>query len=301
MSNHSQPSSHFFAVTSLLYSAFIWGLIWYPYRLLAEQGVNGIQAGLITYGLALVIAMLLSLRCWRTLLTMPRGMLPLALTAGWTNIAYIIAVLEGEVVRVMLLFYLSPVWVLFLAHFWLKEPTTLKRLLAIVLALSGAFIMLMQLGYGTQWWHQLPLPHNAAEWWALSAGFAFALSNVISRAASELSLVHKSFAVWLGVVFVSATMLLILPGQSFDIPVFSDTSLGLSVLIALMLITATVSVQYGVTQLLATRAAVIFLFQLVVAAIAAYFLAGEVLRWNEWLGGGLILLASVLSSEDKVS
>ena len=33
----------------------------------------------------------------------------------------------------------------------------------------------------------------------------------------------------------------------------------------------------------------------VVAAIAAYYWANETMQWNEWLGGGLIVLAGVLS------
>ena len=39
--------------------------------------------------------------------------------------------------------------------------------------------------------------------------------------------------------------------------------------------------------------AVIFLFELVVAAIASYYLANEVMTWNEWVGGLLIVAASL--------
>lgn len=288
-------NAHPIAVGGLLYGAFIWGIIWYPYRLLAEQGVNGLLAGLLTYGAALVIALLLGYRFWSTSRPLPHGMLPLALAAGWTNVAYILAVLSGEVVRVMLLFYLSPIWTLLLAHFWLKEHTSFTGVLAIALALCGAFVMLFNANAALPWWQQLPLPGDQAEWWALSAGIGFATSNVITRGATHLTLVHKSFAVWIGGVLLSAVMLVFMSSEILWTQHITQVNMTLIMVIALMLISATILVQYGVTRIPATRAAVIFLFELVVAAVAAYYLANEALSWNEWLGGGLIMFASVLS------
>jgi drug/metabolite transporter (DMT)-like permease len=55
------------------------------------------------------------------------------------------------------------------------------------------------------------------------------------------------------------------------------------------------SLQYGLSRLPANRAIVILLFELVIAALAAYLLAGEVLRPHEWIGGGLIVAASLAS------
>ena len=67
-------------------------------------------------------------------------------------------------------------------------------------------------------------------------------------------------------------------------------------IIALLVMAATLFVQYGVTQITATRASVLFLFELVVAAIASYFLAHEVMTWNEWLGGSLIVIAAIFAA-----
>ena len=67
-------------------------------------------------------------------------------------------------------------------------------------------------------------------------------------------------------------------------------------LIALLLLAATMLVQFGVTQLSAIRASVLFLFELVVAAIAAYYLAHEAMTANEWVGGLLIIAAALTSA-----
>ncbi len=59
---------------------------------------------------------------------------------------------------------------------------------------------------------------------------------------------------------------------------------------------ATLFVQYGVTQITASRASVLFLFELIVAAVAAYYLANEAMTPNEWIGGILIVTAGLIAT-----
>jgi drug/metabolite transporter (DMT)-like permease len=40
---------------------------------------------------------------------------------------------------------------------------------------------------------------------------------------------------------------------------------------------------------------VILLSELVVAAVSAYLLAGETMRWNQYAGGAMIVAATLLS------
>ena len=54
-----------------------------------------------------------------------------------------------------------------------------------------------------------------------------------------------------------------------------------------------IALQYGLTRTPANRAIVILLFELVVAAVAAHYLAGEQLRPQDWIGGGFIVAATV--------
>ena len=66
--------------------------------------------------------------------------------------------------------------------------------------------------------------------------------------------------------------------------------------IALLLMIATWLVQYGITHVAVTRASVIFLVELVVAAIASYYLANEKMVLREWIGGGLIVVAALFAA-----
>jgi drug/metabolite transporter (DMT)-like permease len=289
--NASQTSKPYLAVLGLLVGAVCWGIIWYPYRLLAEAGIPGAASSFYTYCIATVLASIYCVKHWRSVFTLSPSIIVLAAVAGWTNLAYVLAVIDGEVMRVMLLFYLSPLWTLILAHFWLKEKTQLTGYIAIGISLLGAFIMLYEPSVSS-----LPLPKNPSEWLALSSGIGFSLTNVITRRSTHLTVRAKSFAVWLGVLVISLVYIL-LTNSAFPPPQsFSGAQWGAMLAATLLLVLATLVVQYGVTKMAATKASVIFVFELVVAAIASYFLAHETMSTNEWIGGGLIMAAAIFAA-----
>jgi drug/metabolite transporter (DMT)-like permease len=125
---------------------------------------------------------------------------------------------------------------------------------------------------------------------------AFALTNVLTRRAKHLTLPAKSLAVWLGVTFVAMIYIPVL-GPGFVAPQAMSSMQWLVVIgIGLGLMVTTLGVQYGITHTPVTRASVIFLFELVVAAVAAYWLAGESMDMREWVGGTLIVVASLFAA-----
>ena len=289
----SNNNKNHFAIFGLLFGACFWGVVWYPYRLMAEAGVSGVASSFYTYFIAVIAACLIFAKHWRGMFSLPTSIVWLSLIAGWTNIAYVLAVIDGHVMRVILLFYLSPLWTLILAHFWLKERTNVKGVLVIFIALLGASIMLYDTAGKSGY---LPIPRSTSDWLALSSGIGFALTNVITRQSSHLSIRAKSFAVWLGVIVVALICLPFL-SEAFPTPSFFSANHWLIMgLIAVVLLVGTLLVQYGVTQISATRASVIFLFELFIAAIASYFLAGEVMTAYEWAGGLLIVAAAFFAA-----
>ena len=278
-----------FAVFGLLFGAFCWGVIWYPYRIMQEAGVSGVVSSLYTYLIALTIAALVFHKHWRGVFKQPKSIVWLALVAGWTNLSYVLAIIDGEVMRVMLLFYLSPLWTLILAHFWLKERTNWQGVLIIVLSLIGAFTMFWQVD-------ALPLPNNNAEWLALSSGMGFALTNVITRHSTHLSIPAKSISVWVGVVVMSLLFMGIQNQTMLNLDLMDASKWLIMVMIALLLMSATFLVQFGITHVPVTKASVLFMFELVVAAVASYYLTDETLSLREWLGGGLIIIAALFAA-----
>lgn len=279
------------AVTALLSGAIVWGMIWYPFRVLEHVGVSGALASFLTYSIALIFGLLVSGPIWRELRVAGRWGLLLTISAGWTNFGYVLAVLDGEVMRVLLLFYLAPLWTVVFAHWLLGEKLNRYGFAVIALSLVGAVVMLWQPSLG------LPLPQNRAEWIGLSAGMSFALTNVMVRRADHLSVNFKSATIWLGTAMVTGIYLLFHGHLVAQVQAVPLDSWWLVALIGLVLCATSFAVQYGLTHTPANQAIVLFLSELVFAAIAAYFLAGEKMGMQETIGAVLIVSASLLSGK----
>jgi len=277
------------AIPCLLFGASMWGLIWYPYRVLQLDGVGGVLSSLASYAIPFVLVLPFF---WKNLNSARAhfGWLALlGLAAGWTNMGYVLAVIDGEIMRVVLLFYLAPVWTVMLAHWLLGEKLSIWGWLIMLFSFAGALTMLWPEDGG------LPLPANQAEWIALSAGMTFALANVVTRKVAEADIWAKSLAVWGGVTVLAFTALAIEP-QPFAFAGNAKVSVwlllaGVGLAIGIM----TLAVQYGLSHTSANQAIIIFLFELVVAAISSWFLANESLSLREWIGAVMIIAGSLFS------
>ncbi|MDZ7595195.1 MAG: DMT family transporter [Thiobacillus sp.] len=283
------PLQRTLAISSLVYAATLWGLMWYPYRLLNEAGVGGIASSFFTYAVPLLALGWLHGRELHRARSRWMWLAALGLAAGWTNLAYVLAMLQGEVVRVLLLFFLSPLWTVLFARILLHEKLNRAGWAVMVLAGSGAMVMLWQPD------GDLPLPTNRAEWLALSAGMVFALSNVISRHLSGVTEGAKSVSIWVGVAVLTVIGLALFPGE-LDFVEHAEWKIWLLLLgIGIAIGSMTYAVQYGLARVPANQAIVIFLFELVVAAVAAYFLSSERMGLQEWAGAIMIVTASLFS------
>jgi drug/metabolite transporter (DMT)-like permease len=278
-------------VIGVLSGALVWGLIWYPFRVLQDAGVSGVMATLITYLLAMLCGAFMLPRIWRERNTFGWWWLLLVLSAGWANLGYVLGMLHGEVMRVLLLFYLAPVWTILFSFWLLGERLNLYGYLIVALSLGGALTMLWEPDLG------FPLPQNISEWLGLSAGMGFALSNVTSRRAVHLSIETKAFSLWLGTILLTLPFLFWQGAVVEQMSVITAESWFMLVAIGLVLCATSLAVQYGVTHLTANRAVVLFLFELVVAAFSSYFLANEAMGLRDWIGATFIIFASFLSGK----
>lgn len=278
-------------VTALLAGAAVWGLVWYPYRALEFAGFSSTASTALTYLISLIVGVagfgwrLLELRRhWRDAVL-------IGLAAGWTNLAYVLAMVDGEVMRVLLLFYLAPLWTVIFARVLLNEALTPASAVLVALSFAGALIMLWPQ-------HGLPLPANGAEWLALSAGVSFAALNVLSRGAAAMSMQSRALVTWAGVLLVCAVWLMA-GGGEWRVPLagWPDSVAWLLVgLLGLVMYAVTVIIQFGLARVPANTAIVIFLFELVAGAVSAALLSDEVLRVQDWLGGALIVGASLVAA-----
>jgi drug/metabolite transporter (DMT)-like permease len=282
-----------FTFAGVLSGALVWGLIWFPYRALQDAGVSGALATLITYVFALLFGAFMLPRAWRERHGMGWWPLWLLLGAGWTNFGFVLGMLGGEVMRVLLLFYLAPLWTILFSYWLLGERLNHYGYVVMALSLGGAMVMLWEPQLG------LPLPQNAAEWIGLSAGMAFALSNVVARRANHLSLETKTVSVWFGTVLLTAPLLWWQGDTAAQFRAIGAEQWLLLVVLGVAICATSYAVQYSIAHLAANRAMLLFLIELVFAAVSSYLLAGEVMQPRDWIGALLIVSASLLSGKLK--
>ncbi len=284
----SQPRSQHFPAFCCMTAALLWGVFWYPLRLLEEMGVPGLWSTLIIFCSAMLILIPGCINARADFSKHRLEYLLLGLFAGWTNLAFILAMLEGEVVRVLLLFYLSPIWAILLAVFILHERLTKTGLIALILAMTGAVLMLWDtdLFLGSEL--------SRADLFAITSGMAFAINNIIVRKIGEAPVALKIGVSWIGVIIL--TILGIIFTKSAPPPEISHNSGLLAFLIGFpTMFVLTWTAQYGVTYLPIQRSSVIFLLEIIAGAVSAAWLTNETVGDFEYIGGFLIVSAGLIS------
>jgi drug/metabolite transporter (DMT)-like permease len=241
------------------------------------------------YGLAALILLPFTLRTmseWRNQL----GLLAIiTLMGGWANASLVTSLTEGSVVRVMLMFFLAPVWTILAARIFLGEAFTRLRFLSLALALAGLVVTL-----GGPKMFSTPL--SAIDLLALSSGLAFALNNVAVRIGHRLTDSVRATAMIGGCALIALGFLL-LGTSTRPLQALYPQQVGAMLALGLLwILPGTLVTFYGVARLDAGRAAILLLGELVVAVCSAVWLGGEVLTIKEALGGSLILAAAVLET-----
>ena len=278
---------------AILVGASVWGLIWYPLRILASLGVTGTAASALTSLVAFLFVIVTRRRAIATLRW--HWVLPgIAVTAGVTNLGFVWGTIHGEVLRVMLLFYLTPAWTAIYAHFLLRERLTWAGAGLAALSISGAMLMLWSPKLG------VPLPATPAEWAGLAAGLSFAMSNVlVVKACRELPQMKAEMRT--ATLFGGSALFGAIASLFEGLPaVPSGSGLAAATLlvagIGVTMASNNLLVQYGLARVPANRASIIMLFEIVITALSAWFFANELPTAREWAGGACIVLATLLSS-----
>lgn len=274
-------------VVALVAASVMWGCTWWPLKQVAALGVSGLPQILVANTMAtlLVLPLLLRQRAywyrdWRILGA-------IVLLGGSANVAFSYSLIHGSVVRVMVLFYLLPVWGVLGGMFFLGERIDRQRMMAVALALGGAFLILGGPDI-------LAAPPSWIDLLALASGFLFAMNNLCFRAAQGTPVGSKTGAMFVGSLLLAGLFV----GSGVEsLPMQAPEHVWLLAAgLGILLVIVTACSQYGVTHLEAGRASVIIIVELLTAVLTASWWAGERMSGIEWFGGALILSAAVLEA-----
>ncbi len=263
---------------------------WWPLRALQAQGVHGLWATALVY---LIVAA--AIVAWRpgsvAEVARTRSLWPLLIASGVTNACFNWAVTIGDVIRVVLLFYLMPAWAALLARWVLGEPLRGGVLVRVALAVAGAAVVLQPSQAG---W---PLPRDLADLLAVAGGAAFAATNVMLRREARQPEAARALAMFAGGVVVAGALAaaLVAAGTVPPLPAPAPAWLLGVAGLALMLGLGNLCLQYGAARLPANVTAIVLMSEVLFAAVSAIALGGESLTLRTLAGGAMILGAALLA------
>lgn len=272
---------------ALVFNAFVWGVSWWPFRLLGAQGLHPLWATAVVYLPALAAVLVWRPGALAPFLRRP-GLWLLALTAGLTNACFNWGVTQGDVVRVVLLFYLMPVWMVLLAWPLLGERPDAAALGRMGLGLAGVAVVLH--APGTGW----PLPRSLPDLLGLAGGLCFALTNVLLRRLRDTPDAARTLAMFAGGLATAATIAAVAKaaGTVAAPPAWSPDWVLPALALAAGFLAGNVALQYGAARLPAHRTALVMLSEVVFAAASAVALGAAAMAPHVAVGGAMVVLAA---------
>ena len=279
------------AVLALLFNAFVWGVSWWPFRELRSHGLHPLWATALIYMVSLSCLAVLKPRAWRGFAGNPLLWLLVA-AAGMTNVGFNWAVTVGDVVRVVLLFYLMPAWSVLLAWPLLGERPALAALLRMALALGGVAVVL---NAGDGGW---PVPDSLPDWLAIAGGFSFALTNILLRKMSAVPPESRILAMFGGGALLAAMAALggMVQGAVPAPSGLPAAGIVMALVLSLGFLAGNVALQYGAARLPAHTTALIMLSEVVFASVSSVVAGAADLTQRTWIGGALILATAAWSA-----
>ena len=285
---HVSTSLEFKAKLACLYAGAVWGLFWIPLRALEEAGINGLWITVVYFLIPTICLIPVVILRWQHV---KEGGVSLQITtmlSGGALLLYSTSIVYPDVVRAILLFYLTPIWATILARIFLGDLITPSRVIAMVLAIIG---MLTIFGLGARF----PIPQNIGDWLGIGSGFLWAVAMVRIRKSESHSAIELTagFFQW-SLIFSSGAAFLLAPSQMPDIEQILPALPLLLIFTALLVLPGTYASLLGPKYLSPGIVGLLLMTEIIVGAISVALLAGEPFGIRELIGVLLIAGASML-------
>ena len=282
------------ASLAIIAGSSLWGMFWIPLRWLDTNGVTGLWAVALICACACLVA-LPAIRIWGSgPLKMSRSTLVVGLGIGLSMVLYFAAMIFSDVIRVIFLFYLLPVWATITARVLYGERVRPIQLLSIGLALAGLWLLLGGEG-------GLPVPKNLGDAFGLASGFFWGLSLTLIRGNPDLDpfanaaapfVVGTPIAIAIGslLYFLGVDGASALPSnQAIGTVIFVAIAFGILVLWPSMLAQV-----WGARFVSAPTAALLTMSEIIFATLSAGLIIGTNLGTLALFGGALVILAALV-------
>lgn len=273
----------------LVIGGVIWGLFWIPLRMLGEAGFQAAWSGFSIYAICSLIMLPVILMRARSLWAGGLALLICGALTGTALSLYATSIYFTDVIRVILLFYLAPVWGTLLGLVFLGERLTWFRIVALILGLGGLIVVLSPNG-------AFPRPQGIGDWMALLSGMAWSLGSLQLYRLQRVAPIDQMIAFIVGGLIVTALMIALggdLMGKTPDITALK-TSWMMLLIIAVLTLPMFFLTIWPCAYLTPGRVGLLLMSEVVVAVISAAVLTDETFGLREAIGTTLIVSAALV-------
>lgn len=274
---------------ALAFGAALWGLYWIPIRGIEAGGVDAYWTGPVIFGATSLLFLPLVITRLPVIVSHWNNILLPGLMAGLAFALYIASISLTDVVRALLLFYMTPLWSTLLGILVLGERLNPNRILALGLAFAGLYVVLVVE-------NGLPVPRNAGDWCALGSGMLWSVSSVKLFQDGARNLVEKVMVFVFCGLLTGTVLALLQPGGLETLPTLSSLVAGWPWLLVVAAMTLPVCYLtiWPASVLSPVRVGMLLMIEVVVGVISAAMLTAEPFGPREIGGTLLILLAGVV-------
>ena len=278
------------AVFAGLFAGVSWGIFWLPLRMIEEAGLDAPWA-------LVVFTVLPALFClpvmWMLRADYGQGLRPLlgGVLGGLAYMLYAAGLLYTDVVRAVLLFYLMPIWGFVLGWMFLGDRMTWYRWAAIGLGVAGmAVIFADDTG--------LPLPRNVGDWCGLVSGLLWAVGCTLILTEGRVRILTQAVNFLVVASIVACGVAVFATSQGIaQVPAAGDVT-GLLIwfvpVVLILILPSSFATIYAPSKLNPGLVGLLFMTEIVVAAVSAAIWAGEPFGPREGMGVALILAAGLI-------
>ncbi|HEV7252706.1 MAG TPA: DMT family transporter [Mesorhizobium sp.] len=286
---HENAPSTVLPSLGVLVAGGIWGLFWYPLRLVGAEGVSADWVNLMFFAVSATFILPWALR-GGTRAAAGRDQWITGLLLGTAFAFYTLSLVMTEVVRAILLFYLTPVWSALIGVAFLGERLTARRALALALGFGGLWLIL-----GGE--SGLPVPRNAGDWIGLVAGLCWSLGTLGSYHRPSSSIAAGVLAFSLGGLAVTAAAMMVrhqFGGLSTDLAAVVRAAPLVLTLGLCMFTIPNIVVLWAAQRVEPARIGILLLAEVLTGTVSAALFSDEPFGAAQGLGAMLIAAAGAV-------
>ncbi|PIV73501.1 MAG: hypothetical protein COW55_12820 [Rhodobacteraceae bacterium CG17_big_fil_post_rev_8_21_14_2_50_65_11] len=276
------------AALGLVAGGALWGLLWVPVRAMEGAGLHGAWPGLAIFAFGIVVMIPILVATKARILAHVWVLIPCGLLTGCAFSLYTSSLVLTDVVRSVLLFYLTPVWSTMLGLAFLGERLTPARVGALLLGLGGLVTIL---GGGV-----FQITMNAGDMLALASGISWAFGSFFLYRAGNVAVTEQVFAFILGAFLVTALTLAL--GWSVAGGGVSADALRAAapwgMLTGLVVVPTLFLTIWPATILPPARVGLLLMSEIIVGVITAAIWSGDPFGAREAVGASMILGAGLV-------